>query len=91
MEKSHKQIISILCIVLGIIFVAIGSVVWYWQLKPYWKVRQSVSWQAVRAVVISIKGYDDWAKPRNKHESINYFVSCFHFKPTSVAKLGRIY
>ena len=69
-----KIILSLFCIVLGGIFVAIGVYVWYRQLKPYWQVLQSASWQPAKAVVISIKGCDDWAKPVKRHGSINYFV-----------------
>ena len=70
-----KIILSLFCIVLGGIFVAIGVYVWYRQLTPYFQVRQSISWQPVQATLLDAKVIDDWSEPgRTKRGSIKYFI-----------------
>ena len=70
-----KTILSLFCIVLGGIFVAIGVYVWYRQLTPYFQVRQSISWQPVQATLLDAKVFDDWSEPgRTKRGGIKYFI-----------------
>jgi hypothetical protein len=70
-----KIILSLFCIVLGGVFVAIGVYVWYGQLTPYFQVRQSISWQPVQATLLDAKVFDDWSEPgRTKRGGIKYFI-----------------
>ena len=70
-----KIILSLFCIVLGGVFVAIGVYVWYRQLTPYFQVRQSISWQPVQATLLDAKVIDDWSEPgRTKRGGIKYFI-----------------